>query len=128
MKRIAGILALSLYLISITGVAVKLHYCGEELSAVIFSGADADCGCDEGCEDDGCCHDQNYFFKVKTDHVSAANTKQSDPIQSVAILPVSFPRLNPCTLSDVDSKHINVHGPPVTSKYRTHLLIGRFTC
>lgn len=128
MKKFAAIFAVSLYLLSITGVAVKLHFCGEELNAVIFSGADADCGCEVGCEEDGCCHDKAFYLKVQTDHVVAGNVIEPNPSQSVALLP-SEPIYSVANIPSVyDIHYINLHGPPLVSKLRTHLLIGRFSC
>ncbi len=127
MKKFAALFAVSLYLLSITGIAVKLHFCDEELSAIIFSGADADCGCEVGCEHDSCCHDKAFYLKVHTDHVVAASTIESNP-QSVALWP-SEPIYQIANIpSQYDVHYTNLHGPPLVSKYRTHLLIGRFTC
>ncbi len=116
MKKFAAIFAVSLYILSITGVAVRLHFCGEELSAVIFSGADADCGCDEGCEEEGCCHDQNFYLKVHTDHVAAASITEPNHSCSMALLP-SAPIYHLASIpSNYDVHYINLHGPPLVSK------------
>ncbi len=127
MKKFAILFAASLYLLSITGVAVKLHFCGEELSAVIFSGADADCGCEVGCQEEGCCQDENFYFKMQTDHVVSASTLESPP-HAVALLPTEPIYTFASIPSHYDIHFVNLHGPPIVSKYRTHLLIGRFSC
>lgn len=52
------------YTFAISGVAVKIHYCGGEVSSVTFAAAaKKSCGCKEKSEKESCCKDEIKQFK-----------------------------------------------------------------
>lgn len=72
MKKIIAILLLPLYLFSVIGFNLHLHYCGGELAAASII-TNAGCDCEDGTngiitEDDGCCKNESQFKKFDTEH------------------------------------------------------------
>lgn len=67
MLRLASHIILSFLLLTSTiGLAVSKHYCGGDVKEVaLFEEADS---C---CDMDGCCHNEDDFFQVKTDFTTA---------------------------------------------------------
>jgi hypothetical protein len=62
LKKFSHIILSSLLLVSTMGVVVSKHFCeGTFESVSVFHAADS---C---CDMDGCCHNEDQFFKVKDD-------------------------------------------------------------
>ncbi len=78
MKKIyTGILAI-LYLAVSSGIAMEIHYCMGKKAGVEFYGSTSDkCGkCGMTDTDNGCCHDEFKFYKIRDSHYSASNDLQ----------------------------------------------------
>jgi hypothetical protein len=104
---------------------VSFHYCGDELDSVTLVGAAANCGCED--ENDDCCQNEHYYFKV-------ANDQNTEPAEKLQI--PSSPIFNAITQTEVApilaSQHTGIYivrnRPPGKLKYRSHLFIGRISC
>src|SRR5690242_7488454 len=76
MKKAGIILLLSIYSLSIFGVTLKEFYCcGKLKSLTVTISKDTEAG--KG-TDDGCCKTKYHSFKVKDNHVSAADVNLQD--------------------------------------------------
>lgn len=127
MRNIIYSFVLISYLLTTSGLAVKLHYCDSELNQVSFVGSAANCGCDEE-EASGCCEDQHYYFKIKTDHLaSVENILPTHSFGTDLFLNQEI-NLNEGLYSKIHQPQQYIHGPPGYEKHRIHLLIERFTC
>lgn len=62
-KKLSYIILSFVLLISTMGIAVSKHYCGSSFVSVSFFSEAKSC-----CETDGCCHNENHFFKVQDDY------------------------------------------------------------
>jgi hypothetical protein len=63
------------YLISVIGVALSLHFCGNQLSSVHFTKAATCKGCkaaEKSNDDNKCCKNSNVEAKVKDSHETGA--------------------------------------------------------
>jgi hypothetical protein len=68
LKRAAALLLSLLYLITATGFALNLHFCGDSITAVtINTAAKAPAGCADGMK---CCTNKHLLVKVKDVHVA----------------------------------------------------------
>lgn len=84
LKKILYIPLLLLYLLSIAGVPLEAHFCGDKLSGVsIFETAQKSC-CKPSTKRKkiNCCNDVKVEFQVKDNHVNASVFALSAPVQS----------------------------------------------
>ena len=84
MKRVTPILLVLLFLITNSGIAVTVHYCGGKLASVdIFSNGNHKCKCGNKPMKPNCCKDKTTVFKsntdlAKTNHFTFKLTTQKD--------------------------------------------------
>jgi hypothetical protein len=95
LKKLIAILLLPVYLFSIIGFNVHLHYCGGTLAASSII-TKASCDCEDASngeitEEDGCCKNETSFKKFDTEHAlkSVAFPINSDIIKG--ILKLNYP-------------------------------------
>ena len=70
MKKPAVTLLLFLFLITNSGIAVSLHWCGHQLASIDFFSSDMHkCPCGEKEMKPGCCEDKTLILKLKTELV-----------------------------------------------------------
>ena len=74
LKKAAALLLSVLYLVTATGFALNLHFCGETVTAVsIDSPVKAPAGCSDGMK---CCSSKHLLVKVKDAHMTQPNALQ----------------------------------------------------
>ena len=73
MKRIVAIIFALLYIGSVSGWALNLHYCGGELNCVSLWVEDDCCACPDE-EEPGCCNDEGIYIKASDDSHTAGNS------------------------------------------------------
>lgn len=72
MKKTLTLSLLFLFLITNSGMAVSLHWCGHKLSSIDFFSTDKHkCGCGKKAIKPGCCKDKTITLKVKSDLAKA---------------------------------------------------------
>ena len=68
-RKIFSVILTAVFLLSVSGLAVKYHYCGDKIASVsVFSPA---CGCEKSSQQhmpDDCCKNKLKFFKVANDY------------------------------------------------------------
>ena len=106
-----------IYLLSVTGVMIHMHYCGKRLESWnVYTQPKgcADDACDNSGEEDGCCKDKVVTAKVSHDQqvVSAFHVKFHPVIADVPPLLVLYVQneLVPSSLAKVNIKRANA--PP----------------
>jgi hypothetical protein len=62
-KKLSNIFLSLLLFVSTAGIAVSRHYCGSSFVSVSFFTEAKSC-----CNSDGCCHNENHFFKVQDNY------------------------------------------------------------
>jgi hypothetical protein len=88
LKRAAAILLSLLYLITATGFALNLHFCGDSITAVsINSVVKTPAGCADGMQ---CCHNKHLVVKVKDAHLAQANAVHIK-VLTFAVTPFCYP-------------------------------------
>jgi hypothetical protein len=78
MKRLIAIVFALLYLGSVSGWALNLHYCGGELNCISLLVKDDCCACPEE-KEPGCCNDEGLFIKASDDCHTSVNTPVFSP-------------------------------------------------
>ena len=113
LKRAAAILLSVLYLVTASGFALNLHFCGDSITAVsINAAAKAPAGCADGM---GCCSNKHLVVKVKDAHLAQAPSLQAKlPVLAVAPLvhPYFSVNFNPAFSDGFINKH--PPDPPLT--------------
>lgn len=79
MKRSVAIIFALLYIGSVSGWALNLHYCGGELNCISLLVKDDCCACPEE-EEPGCCSDEGLFIKASDDSHTSINTPVFTPV------------------------------------------------
>lgn len=79
MKRSVAIIFALLYISSVSGWALNLHYCGGELNCISLLVKDDCCACPDE-EEPGCCSDEGLFIKASDDSHTSVNTPVFTPI------------------------------------------------
>jgi hypothetical protein len=73
MKRSIAIIFALLYIGSVSGWALNLHYCGGELNCISLLVKDDCCTCPEE-DEPGCCSDEGLYIKASDDSHTAGNS------------------------------------------------------
>ncbi len=83
MKRLIAIPLLLLYCTAVSGMIVRLHYCGGALSAWAVNAKETSCCCERNgngstsvLKDDDCCSDKTITFKISQDQYKASSPNQ----------------------------------------------------
>jgi hypothetical protein len=123
-RKIALSLAI-LYVVSVIGVALSLHFCGGKLASVKFYSNVKSCKLckdipDEK-KDDDCCKNTHFTAKVKDSHNTQAQAELPKlfSIQLFIIQPtIDFVQ----NLSSVFVKRISNKAPPISGRLSLHVL------
>jgi len=89
MKKLTAILLLFLFLITNSGMAVTIHWCGNKLTSIDFFSADKRlCKCEKPAMKPDCCKDKTTIFTAKTDMAKANQVafKLTTPIFNFILL------------------------------------------
>ncbi len=70
-KKSGALLLIMLYLITVTGFALNLHYCLSNIYSVKIDAPAKNCGIMASCKMK-CCHDKRFEIKVKDAHQSGS--------------------------------------------------------
>ena len=122
--RVAGMLLAMLFFVFSSGLAVNIHYCGDEISSVKVLGLSADCGC--GDSQDSCCKDEFKIFKVKDSYSKAPVVLKAENVfKMIALVSNSFDFNHSVTFLEIlPGKAFSppdYHNPPI------YLLIRRLS-
>lgn len=123
-KRKIAFSLVAIYLVSVIGLAMSLHFCGGKLAEVSFFKEKASCKiCKNEAvakHDDGCCHNAQIDIKVKDSHQSGIQTKIPDLIGfNLFFHPVVANILHqifPIFLAKTENK-----APPFTAQVSLHI-------
>ncbi len=116
MKKPVVLILSFIYLFSVTGATVHMHYCmGKLADWGLWNNESKTCG---GCgmektdeKDNSCCKDEHKFIKNETDQKAAEASFQM--IQLVAtVLPVSFIELPAADFPALTGENPLSHAPP----------------
>ena len=92
MKKIVSIFCILLLLVATSNLAVNIHFCGDAISSLTFSGKSKTCGstCDSktGIHEKSCCKD--FAAVISTDDTTTANFSFNVEQQIVATVPVTY--------------------------------------
>ncbi len=88
MKKIAAVLLLLVYSVSVSGAAFHLHFCGSYLQSISLAGTDHEgCCCGKKVMDKNCCKDKEVVLKTKDD------THHASLYTAIPKIDLSFPIL-----------------------------------
>lgn len=74
MKKIVIFIYLLLYLVTVTGFSYTVHYCGGEVSSVLFHTPTSDkCICGSNKMKKNCCKDKTVSIKIEDGQVNTQN-------------------------------------------------------
>ncbi len=68
LKRSGAVLLTMLYVVTVLGFALNLHYCGNEIASVKINAPAVNCGMDKAAGKMKCCKDSQLQVKVKDAH------------------------------------------------------------
>lgn len=68
LKRSGAVLLAMLYVVTVLGFALNLHYCGNYISSVKINAPAVNCGMDKAAGKMKCCKDSQLQIKVKDAH------------------------------------------------------------
>ena len=122
MKKITAILLLFIFLITNSGMAIAVHFCGKKLASIDFFSSDKhNCPCSKKAMKPGCCKDKTITLKAINDLTK---------VNQLA-LKVNTPKLVLATINQIEiltAPHFQYsssefyHPPPNKSKLPIHLL------
>ncbi|MGI4020622.1 MAG: HYC_CC_PP family protein [Janthinobacterium lividum] len=98
-----------LYLITATGFAMNLHFCGKSIESVKINAPAKDCGMSSKC-----CKDTHVEVKVKDVHQTAHTSFTGNILVSLVPLLGYASFLEPLTIKLV-SKAVSERGPPLVA-------------
>jgi hypothetical protein len=81
-KKSLTIFFTALYVITVVGVTVAVHFCGETVTSVQviqFASGEKSCGCEETDVPDDCCKDEIKTVQINDDQVSVQIDQPSSP-------------------------------------------------
>jgi hypothetical protein len=91
LKRAAAILLSLVYLVTATGFALNLHFCGDSIAAVsINATAKAPAGCADGMS---CCANKHLVVKVKDAHLAQVHNLQAK-LPALSVTPAIHPYIS----------------------------------
>ncbi len=87
----------ALYLVSVIGIAISMHFCGGRLASISFSAAKTGCTLCKtqpvNKKDDNCCKNTKVIAKVKDSHKSESSIKLPKLFSLTSILPAKISEL-----------------------------------
>jgi len=115
----------TLYIFSVMGIALSMHFCGGKLADVAFYTNKTVCKfCKTAIvdqKDDGCCKNTKVDVKVKDSHQAEAAFKLPKLFSTAALLPANvryeFRRVLPVFIGKITNK-----APPKLSSVALHVL------
>lgn len=126
MKKTASLLFLFLFLISHSGVAVTIHWCGGKISSVgLFSQVKPGCKCGKKPMKPGCCKDKTTVLKVKSNLSNTSKITLKQPIQEEKSMAGNKPSLVVWSNSPYLSSFFHFP-PPFKDKHPIYLLDSVF--
>jgi hypothetical protein len=125
-KKIVSLFLLSVFLLSVPGLAYSLHFCGEILiKSGIASDAKKTCICDKPQASDDCCQDQQVSLSVDDSQQSTVDYKLDAP--KFVLLSAVIPQLLLKILSpSIQYSSFSVHPDVPILKVPVYLFIGSF--
>lgn len=123
MKKATAILLMLLFLISQSGIALSLHWCGGKVTSIdVFSSHAHRCACKKKEMKPGCCKDKTTYFKVKT-----ILAKEASQIEIKQVFSKLFLRpFSKITIGYVYNPVVRIadfyHPPPLMPKSPIYLL------
>jgi len=116
MKKVFVVILALLYISTSTGAVVHFHYCMGKLADWGFSSKESricgKCGMEKlEKKNNGCCKDEQKFFKNNTDQKIAASAYQSMQVVAVSA-PTSFFEIPTVDFFPVTEKNPVSHAPP----------------
>lgn len=126
MKKIVSLFLLSVFLLSVPGLAYSLHFCGEMLiKSGMATDAKKSCVCDMPQASDDCCKDQQVSLSVDDSQQSLVDYKLDAP--KIILLSAVIPQLLLKILSPSFQNFPFSHHPDILiSKVPVYLFIGCF--
>ena len=100
-------------MIVVSGLTVRMHYCGGKLKQISFLQNDNEKGCcGNKKRSKGCCKNKTAFFKVKDNHEANSLLKAPTPTKLIVdVIPIVLYYY--AYLSNVCDVVINYYQPPV---------------
>ncbi|WP_158796323.1 hypothetical protein [Pedobacter sp. L105] len=110
------------YLVSVIGVALSLHFCGGELSAVHFTqlSSPKGCGMEKAASTSSCCKNTSVDAKIKDCHQSGVKTELPKTFSVHWFLPPFLSDIFDVILPKLFSKVEN-KAPPFSSRIALHV-------
>lgn len=107
LKRAAALSVSLLYLITATGFALNLHFCGDNVTVIsIDAAAKTLRGCGDGMP---CCHSKHLVVKVKDVHLAQPHTAKAK-LYAFSIAPLCYTPLSFSPKQGIS--HLFVNKPP----------------
>ncbi len=122
MKKFTIISLICVYALATMGFTLKEFYCCGKFRSVSLSlAASENNKCEKGSSDnDRCCKNKFQYFKVKDNHVSAAQVIL--PAQFSAVLDIYYPAFQDIASCTQDAKFTyQSHAPPLYNGVRVYL-------
>lgn len=113
-------IVLSLFLlVSTTGIAISMHYCGGELVSTSINKVAKSC-CDES---GGCCENKTVHIEVKSEFVNTVQVNNAQTVVLDILLPALFViSIDLSTEEEAATKAFHDSSPPPTIQTRLALL------
>ncbi len=126
MKKIISICMLLVFLISQSGIAIAMHWCGGHITSVKFFPAHKHhCPCGKKAMKSNCCKDKSTTFKIKNDLTKAAQQGIKIPSPQPGLILVCSQ-----AFATITQNHLPQYGDYSPPKWRScvpiHLLNGVF--
>lgn len=90
-KKTFAIFFCFLYFVSVSGIALNLHYCGGKIKSISFTHTDESGCCKGKMKKAGCCKETTAYAKVEDSQASASHLQvpQGQCLQLLATLPAT---------------------------------------
>ena len=126
MKKVTALLMLFLFLITNSGMAVTIHWCGDRLASINFFSADKHhCPCSRKAMKHGCCKDKTTTFKANDELANSTSCELHITAPGFGFALVSqIEALNLPAFKYSDSDFY--HPPPFKPDVPIYLLNGAF--
>jgi hypothetical protein len=112
LKRVPAAFLLVIYLVTSTGFAINLHYCGKTVSRISINKTASCCAKSE--KPMKCCHDQKVDIKLSGKHVQAEKVSPEKTFGLTLFFEQGF-QLNQPVSHAVLYDTPFAHGPPLTT-------------
>lgn len=91
MKKTFAIFFVFLYLVSVSGISLNLHYCGGKIKSISLTHTDESGCCPGKMKNTGCCKDKNAHAKVEDSQASSSHLQlpAGQCLQLLATLPAT---------------------------------------